>query len=68
VLQQVPGVGTLTSPTFVLTLEETPIASSREPRGGGIPLGLVPAQEHSGDRDPKRGSPKKATRCSGGFW
>ena len=51
-LQQVPGVGTLTSLTFVLTLEDPD--RFEQSRAVGAYLGLVPAQEHSGQRDPQK--------------
>jgi transposase len=51
-LQQVPGVGTLTSLTFVLTLEDPD--RFEQSRAVGAYLGLVPAQEHSGERDPQK--------------
>jgi transposase len=50
-LRQVEGVGTLTALTFVLTLED-PYRFQRS-RSVGAYLGLVPARDHSGDRDPR---------------
>jgi transposase len=50
-LRQVEGVGTLTALTFVLTLED-PYRFERS-RSVGAYLGLVPARDHSGDRDPR---------------
>jgi transposase len=51
-LRQVEGVGTLTALTFVLTLED-PYRFERN-RSVGAYLGLVPARDQSGDRDPQR--------------
>jgi transposase len=51
-LRQVEGVGTLTALTFVLTLED-PYRFERS-RSVGAYLGLVPARDQSGDRDPQR--------------
>ncbi len=51
-LRQVEGVGTLTALTFVLTLED-PYRFARS-RTVGAYLGLVPASDRSGDRDPQR--------------
>ncbi len=51
-LRQVEGVGTLTALTFVLTLED-PYRFEKS-RAVGAYLGLVPARDHSGDRDPQR--------------
>ena len=51
-LQQVPGVGALTSLTFVLTLEDPDRFETS--RAVGAYLGLVPAQERSGERDPQK--------------
>jgi transposase len=51
-LRQVEGVGGLTALTFVLTLED-PYRFERS-RSVGAYLGLVPATERSGDRDPQR--------------
>src|ERR687890_1336654 len=52
-LQQVPGVGTLTSLTFVLTLEDPD--RFEQSRAVGAYLGLVPAKDQSGDQDPGKG-------------
>ena len=61
-LRQVEGVGALTALTFVLSLED-PYRFERS-RSVGAYLGLVPASEKSGDRDPqKRIFRRKATRC-----
>ena len=51
-LRQVEGVGTLTALTFVLTLEDP----YRFEKSGslGAYLGLVPASDQSGDRDPQK--------------
>jgi transposase len=49
-LRQVPGVGALTSLTFVLTLEDPD--RFEKSRMVGAYLGLVPGKDQSGDRDP----------------
>src|SRR5215211_6657178 len=51
-LRQVEGIGPLTALTFVLTLEE-PYRFEKS-RSVGAYLGLVPATDQSGDRDPQR--------------
>jgi transposase len=51
-LRQVEGIGTLTSLTFVLTLEDP--ERFEKSRSVGAYLGLVPAQDQSGDRDPQK--------------
>jgi transposase len=51
-LRQVEGVGPLTALTFVLTLEDP--YRFAESRSVGAYLGLVPAQDQSGDRDPQK--------------
>jgi transposase len=51
-LRQVEGVGALTALTFVLTLED-PYRFERS-RTVGAYLGLVPARDQSGDRDPQK--------------
>jgi transposase len=51
-LRQVEGVGPLTALTFVLTLED-PYRFERS-RAVGAYLGLVPATDQSGDRDPQK--------------
>jgi transposase len=61
-LRQVGGVGALTALTFVLTLED-PYRFEKS-RTVGAYLGLVPASEKSGDRDPQRRIfRRKARRC-----
>jgi transposase len=50
-LRQVEGVGSLTALTFVLTLED-PYRFEKS-RSVGAYLGLVPARDQSGDRDPQ---------------
>ncbi len=50
--QEVEGVRTLTALTFVLTLED-PYRFEKS-RAVGAYLGLVPARDQSGDRDPQR--------------
>jgi transposase len=49
-LRQVPGVGAITSLTFVLTLEDPD--RFEKSRMVGAYLGLVPAKDQSGERDP----------------
>jgi transposase len=51
-LRQLEGIGPLTALTFVLTLED-PYRFERS-RSVGAYLGLVPASDQSGDRDPQR--------------
>jgi transposase len=51
-LRQVEGVGPFTALTFVLTLED-PYRFAKS-RSVGAYLGLVPAQDQSGDRDPQK--------------
>jgi transposase len=51
-LPVVEGVGTLTALTFVLTLED-PYRFEKS-RSVGAYLGLVPATDQSGDRDPQK--------------
>ncbi len=51
-LRRVEGIGPLTALTFVLTLEE-PYRLEKS-RSVGAYLGLVPATDRSGDRDPQR--------------
>jgi transposase len=51
-LRQVEGVGSLTALTFVLTLEDP--ERFGKSRTVGAYLGLVPARDHSGDRDPQK--------------
>ena len=51
-LRQVEGVGTLTALTFVLSLED-PYRFEKS-RSVGAYLGLVPATDQSGDRDPQK--------------
>ena len=51
-LGQVEGIGALTALTFVLTLED-PYRFEKS-RSVGAYLGLVPASDRSGDRDPQR--------------
>src|ERR687897_242290 len=67
-LRQVEGVGVLTALTFVLTLED-PYRFERS-RSVGAYLGLVPARDQSGDRDPqkKRISKEGEEMLSVGFW
>ena len=50
-LRQVEGIGTLTALTFVLNLED-PYRFAKS-RSVGAYLGLVPARDQSGDRDPR---------------
>lgn len=51
-LRQVEGIGALTALTFVLTLED-PYRFEKS-RAVGAYLGLVPASDQSGDRDPQK--------------
>jgi transposase len=51
-LRQVEGIGPLTALTFVLTVED-PYRFEKS-RSVGAYLGLVPATEKSGDRDPQK--------------
>ena len=51
-LRQAEGIGSLTAFTFVLTLEDP--HRFEKSRSVGAYLGLVPATDHSGDRDPQR--------------
>jgi transposase len=51
-LRQVEGVGPLTALTFVLTLEDP--HRFKKSRSVGAYLGLVPATERSGERDPQK--------------
>ena len=66
-LRQVEGVGPLTALTFVLTLED-PYRFEKS-RSVGAYLGLVPASDKSGDRDPHRRISKEGDEMlSVGFW
>jgi transposase len=67
-LRQVEGIGPLTALTFVLTLED-PYRFEKS-RSVGAYLGLVPAADQSGDRDPreKRISKEGDEMLSVGFW
>ena len=51
-LRQVPGVGSLTALTFVLTLEDP--QRFAESRSVGAYLGLAPGTEQSGEQDPQK--------------
>ena len=51
-MRQVEGIGPLTALTFVLTLED-PYRFEKS-RSVGAYLGLVPAIDQSGDRDPQK--------------
>ena len=51
-MRQVEGIGALTALTFVLTLED-PYRFEKS-RAVGAYLGLVPAKDQSGDRDPQK--------------
>ena len=51
-LRQVEGIGPLTALTFVLTLEDP--SRFEKSRLVGAYLGLVPARDQSGDRDPQK--------------
>ncbi len=62
-LRQVEGVGALTALTFVLTLED-PSRFEKSRSVGAYSLGLVPAKDQSGDRDPQKHIfRKKVMRC-----
>src|SRR5919112_1210197 len=66
-LRQVEGIGPLTALTFVLTLED-PYRFEKS-RSVGAYLGLIPATEKSGDRDPqKRISKEGDEMLSVGSW
>jgi transposase len=56
VLQQIPGVGALTSLAFILTLDEP--ARFPKSRQVGCYLGLRPRQDQSGDSNPQLGITK----------
>jgi transposase len=51
-LRQVEGIGPLTALTFVLTVEDP--YRFKKSRSVGAYLGLVPATDRSGDRDPQK--------------
>jgi transposase len=51
-LRQVEGIGPLTALTFVLTVEDP--HRFEKSRSVGAYLGLVPARDQSGDRDPQK--------------
>jgi transposase len=66
-LRQVEGVGPLTALAFVLTLED-PYRFERS-RSVGAYLGLVPARDQSGDRDPQKHISKEGDEMlSVGSW
>jgi transposase len=66
-LRQVEGVGPLTALTFVLTLEDP--HRFEKSRSVGAYLGLVPARNQSGDRDPqKRISKEGDEMLSVSYW
>lgn len=52
-LQQVPGVGAITSLSYVLTLEDP--QRFKKSRTVGAYLGLVPGKDQSGESDPGKG-------------
>jgi transposase len=52
ILRQVEGIGPLTALCFVLTLEDP--SRFAKSRSVGAYLGLVPARDQSGDRDPQK--------------
>jgi transposase len=56
-LRQVEGIGVLTALTFVLTLED-PYRFEKS-RSVGAYLGLVPATDQSGERDPQKSISKE---------
>src|SRR3712207_366997 len=66
-LRQVPGVGALTSLTFVLTLEDP--RRFAKSRAVGAYLGLVPGKNQSGESDPgERISGEGDEMLRVGFW
>ena len=66
-LRQVEGIGALTALTFVLTLED-PYRFEKS-RSVGAYLGLVPASDRSGDRDPQKRISKEGDQMlSVGSW
>jgi transposase len=66
-LRQVEGVGALTALTFVLTLEDP--ERFAKSRSVGAYLGLVPARDQSGVRDPQRRISKEGDEMlTVGFW
>jgi transposase len=66
-LRQVEGIGPLTALTFVLTLEDP--HRFEKSRSVGAYLGLVPARNQSGDRDPQRRISKEGDEMlSVGSW
>jgi transposase len=66
-LRQVEGIGPLAALTFVLTLED-PYRFEKS-RSVGAYLGLVPASDRSGDRDPQRRISKEGEEMlSVSFW
>ena len=66
-LRQVPGVGALTSLTFVLTLEDP--RRFAKSRAVGAYLGLVPGKNQSGESDPgERISGEGDEMLTLGFW
>ena len=67
-LRQVEGIGPLTALTFVLTLED-PYRFEKSRSVGAYSLGLVPARDQSGDRDPQRRISKEGDEMlSVSFW
>jgi transposase len=61
-LRQVEGIGSLTALALVLTIEDP--HRFEKSRSVGAYLGLVPARDQSGDRDPReKRISKEATRC-----
>jgi hypothetical protein len=65
-LRQVEGIGPLTALTFVLTLED-PYRFEKS-RCVGAYLGLVPASDKSGDRDPQRRISKESDEMLSVRW
>ena len=65
-LRQVEGIGPLTALTFVLTLED-PYRFEKS-RSVGAYLGLVPATDQSGDRDPQKRISKEGDKMLRSFW
>ena len=65
-LRQVEGIGPLTALTFVLTLED-PYRFEKS-RSVGAYLGLVPARDQSGDRDPQKRISKEGDEMLRSSW
>jgi transposase len=67
-LRHVEGVGALTALTFIILTLEDPHRFARS-RSVGAYLGLVPARDQSGDRDPQKHISKEGDEMLRvGFW